>query len=159
MQIIGTRGQAVPSPSYDFSGSITTGGTAQLLLPQQTQRAYLLIENISDTNMFIEVGPPTATCTISSGAVNAVSIVNAGFNYTIAPIVTFVGGGAYPGYSGVSGGLTYPNPSGFATTNVSNTNPPTLNRQAEGHCVMTGSAGNLSISSISIDDAGAGYVS
>lgn len=37
----------------DRSGTITTGGTAQQAMAANTSRKYLLIQNISDTNMWI----------------------------------------------------------------------------------------------------------
>ena len=39
------------------------------------------------------IGTASATCTISSGVVNAVTIVNAGFGFGKAPLVRFLGGG------------------------------------------------------------------
>lgn len=144
------RGQ----PLYDASGSITTGGTAQLLLPRALSRSSLIIENISDTNMFVDFGSARATATISSGQVNAVSVANAGFGFSVAPMVVFYGG-AYtdpkmitPTYS-IAGLPGYPNPS--------NPNVADPGRPAKATCVMTGTAPNLSVSSISIDDPGAGY--
>ncbi len=40
----------------DYSGSITTGGTAQQVLPQDDGRRYLLFVNTSDTQMEIDFG-------------------------------------------------------------------------------------------------------
>lgn len=132
---------------FDKSGSITSGGTAQILMPISYQRSSLILQNISDTNMFVEFGGARASATLTSGAVSSISITNSGFNYTKAPTVIFYGGGNtgnnYNNPNFLSAGLPdYPAPSNIAT----------------GHCVMTGSAGNLSVASITIDNPGSGYI-
>ncbi len=141
------RDQVVNIELYDASGTITSGGTAQLIMPVSNRRSSFLLQNISDTNMFIEFGPARAAATLSSGTVASVAVTNAGFNYTMAPKVVFFGGGNtgnnYNNPNFLSAGLPdYPAPSNIASA----------------HCVMTGSAGNLSISSIVVDNPGSGYI-
>lgn len=93
MQLPNTRGQQQRDNLYDASGTITTGGTAQLLLPEAKSRSLLILQNISDTAMFVEFGSARATATLTSGVVTSCSITNAGFGFTIPPIIEFLGGG------------------------------------------------------------------
>ncbi len=93
MQLVGSRGQQVRDFMYDASGTVTTGGTAQLILPEQPNRTALLLQNISSGNIYIEFGGARATCSLTSGVVSSFSITNAGFGYTIPPSVIFFGGG------------------------------------------------------------------
>jgi len=84
-----------PSPSddlLDFSGTITTGGTAQVLLPQQPFRSYLLIQNISSGLLTVGIGPAVATATVTSNKVASIAVNNAGLGYTVAPKVRLLGG-------------------------------------------------------------------
>lgn len=93
MQLVGSRGQAVRDFTYDASGTITTGGTAQLILPEHAYRTHLFIQNLSSAVMLVEFGGARATATLSSNKVSSFSVTNAGFGYTIAPTVVFYGGG------------------------------------------------------------------
>ena len=143
--LVGYSGQYVTTHLYDVSGTITSGGTAQLLLPVSLMRASFSIQNISDTAMYLAIGAPPATCTLSSGTVSTVTAGNAGAGYSRPPQVVFLGGAntnraALPAYT-LSGLPDYPAPS----------------HPAQAHCVMTGAAGSQTISSIAIDDPGAGY--
>ena len=142
---VGARGQYYSDPLYDVSGTIGSGSTPQLLLPVALNRTSLIVQNISDTAMYISIGAPPATCTLSSGTVNTVTAGNVGVGYSIAPTVYFLGGtnanrASNPTYS-LAGLPDYPAPS----------------RPAQAHCVMTGAAGSMTISSIAVDDPGAGY--
>ena len=96
--------------------------------------------------MFIEIGGARASASLTSGAVSSVSVTNAGFNYTLPPLVIFLGGG-------------YQNPTQitpiYSLTGLPDWSAPS--HPAKATCVMTGSPGALSIASISIDDPGAGY--
>lgn len=147
MQLQGTRGQPNLTTSYPFGGSITTGGTPQLVLPRLYNRTYLLIQNTSGSNLTVGVGPARATATVSGGSVTSVAVTNAGVGYSVAPYVSFLGGGTASAdtdaahLGGSTGGLGWPNPA----------------RRASAHCVMIGSAPNMTISSIVMDDIGAGY--
>lgn len=142
----GLRGQDYRDRMFDASGTIASGGTAQLILPEAKMRSSLMIENSSDTDMVIEIGAGRASCTISSGVINAVSVTNAGFGYSLAPTVKFIGG-AYPGSITTSLSLSLPADPSW----------PSPQHVAKAHCVMTGSAPNMTISSIVIDDGGALY--
>jgi len=104
-----------------------------------------LLQNISDTAMYFEFGSARASATLTSGGVSACTILNAGFGFTYPPIVEFVGGGNSG--NGLNLGVGYPNQ-----------NAPS--RPAKAHCVLTSDgygAGKSKISSIVIDDPGAGY--
>lgn len=59
--LVGIRGQVYTDPLFDASGAITTGGTAQLILPMAKTRSSLILENTSDTNMLFEFGSARAT--------------------------------------------------------------------------------------------------
>lgn len=140
------KNQVTTIQLFDKSGTITSGGTAQLLIPVSYQRSSLILQNISDTNMYVEFGGARAAATLTTGSVSSIAITNSGFNYTKAPQVIFYGGGNtgnnLNNSAFLSAGLPdYPAPSNIAT----------------GHCVMTGSAGNLSVASITIDNPGSGY--
>lgn len=78
------------TPIYDFSGSIASSGTPQLIVPVVLNRSYLIIQNISSTAIYIGIGPATATCSISGGVVTSITVVNAGFGYTYPPSVVFL---------------------------------------------------------------------
>lgn len=149
MKLVGSREQNVQDFKFDASGTIGTGGTAQLVLPRRSACSMLLVQNVSSAGLMLEFGSARATCTISGGKVNAITVTNAGFGFTLPPNVIFFGGGNNLGPGNAPNSLFvgagiygYPSPS----------------RPAIAHCVMTGSAPNLSVASITIDDPGAGYV-
>jgi hypothetical protein len=131
---------------FDKSGTITTGGTAQLIMPKAYSRSSLIVQNISDTNMFIEFGGARATATLTNGSITSFSITNAGFGYTRAPKVVLYGGGNTGNNLNNSSFLGAALPDYPAPANI-----------ASATCVMTGSAGNLSVASITIDNPGSGY--
>lgn len=143
--LVGYSGQFVKTHLFDVSGTIASGGTPQLILPVGLCRASFSIQNISDTAMYLAIGAPPATCTLSSGGVSTVTVGNAGFGYSMAPTVHFYGGAndnraALPAYT-------------FPTT----PDYPAPSAIASARCVMTGSAPNMTISSIVVDNPGAGY--
>ena len=143
--IIGLQEQRVPLHLFDVSGVIASSTTPQLVLPVQLSRSSLIVQNISTHNMYITIGAPPATCTLSRGSVSTVTAGNAGQGYSIAPTVHFYGGNnanrsAYPTYA-LPTDPSYPCPSNVATA----------------HCVMTGTAPNMTISSIVVDNGGSGY--
>lgn len=143
MQLPGLK--LLRTPLFNFSSSVTTGGTAQSVVPIQSTRSYLLVENTSASNLRTGIGGATATAALTGGGVSSVSVNNAGQGYTYAPQVFFLGGLGLTGVSGsVAGGAGFEAPS----------DP----NKAAAHCVMTGSAGNLSIASVVVDNAGAGYL-
>lgn len=98
--------------------------------------------------MLIEFGPARAGLPVlSSGTVSSVPVANAGQGYSRPPKVIFYGGAfGFPG-------ATTPT---YALIGTPDMTAP--NRPAQAHCVMTGSAPNQTISSIAIDDPGAGYL-
>lgn len=40
----------------DHSGTIGAGGTAQTIIPANTSRRYLLVQNVSDAVMWVDIG-------------------------------------------------------------------------------------------------------
>lgn len=143
--IIGLQEQRVACHLYDASGVIASNTTPQLVLPVQLSRSSLIVQNISTHDMYVTVGAPPATCTLSNGAVSTVTAGNAGYGYSIAPTVHFYGGcnanrSSYP-TNALPGTPDYPSPSSVASA----------------HCVMTGTAPNMTISSIVVDSGGSGY--
>lgn len=140
MKLVGASGQFVKHPTFNLSGTITTGGTAQLILPERTRCSMLLVQNISTTVMYLEIGSARATATITNGVVTSVAVTNAGFGFTVPPVIEFLGGGdaaANPNYLGA--GL----PGYQCPTNV-----------AKAHAVL--SAGT--VGSIVVDNGGTNYV-
>lgn len=93
-QAQGYRGQG-SFPLYNFSGTITAGGTAQLLLPyNKNGRSYFYFQNTSDKLMTLGVGCGQATATVTANAVASIAVNNGGFNFTYPPIVHILGGAA-----------------------------------------------------------------
>lgn len=138
----GFRGQTNLIPSFRFDGSITSGSAPQLILPSEGPRASLSIQNTSAANMWLEFGPARAAATVSNGVVTSVAVTNAGFGYSYPPIIMFLGGGIHSNGLNLSSGY----PGQKAPNNV-----------ARAHCVMTGTAPNMSIASIVVDNGGSGY--
>jgi len=138
-RVIGFTEQQNLTPVYRADGSIAAGGTPQLILPRAAPRSSIVIQNTSASDtIYLEFGCARATATVSGGKVTAVTVTNAGFGFTYAPSVRFLGGGNL--LNGLDLGVGYPNqnaPSNYATA----------------HCVLTSGA----ISSIVIDNAGSGY--
>lgn len=153
MKLVGSGGQQTHHPFYDASGTITTGGTPQLLLPVAKSRSHLLIMNISDTDMYIEFGAARATATLTSGVITSFTVTNAGFGYTRPPNVNLLGGGnggnsSFPGV----GAPGYPAPGDAGYTSARYTDM-SGKRPGKAHAVLSGST----IGSIVIEDGGAGY--
>ena len=144
--LVGARGQYYTDHLFDVSGTIASGSAPQLVLPVAQNRSSLIIQNISTSaTMYLAIGAPPATCTLSSGSVSTVTVGNAGFGYSRPPQVFFLGGSnsnrnSSPTYT-LAGLPDWSSPS----------NP------AQAHCVMTGVAGSQTIASIAIDNPGSGY--
>ena len=156
MYLPNSRHQSDNHPAFRVDGTIAAGGTAQLILPAAISRTMLMVMNTSSNNLLLEHGPARATAAVSGGKVTAVTVVNAGFNYTLAPSIQFTGGyGPYVANSSWDGrGLIgSPSPSGLANQGDVAGNV-TYNRPAKAHAVLSGGA----ISSIVIDDPGFGYI-
>lgn len=149
MKLVSAGNQQVRHPLFDASGTIITGGTAQLLLAQSQARSLLTIQNISAGLLTVEFGSARATASLTSGAVSSCAVTNVGFNFSKAPVVRFLGGG----FAGNSSYLGLNQPNGAAPNSMSGLS----GRPAQGRAVMTGSPGNLALASITIDDGGAGY--
>lgn len=148
--LVGIRQQAFLDHQFDASGTITNASTAQLVLPSMYRRSSIILENISATNMFFEMGGARASASMSSGTVSSCSVTNAGFGYSRPPQVVF-----YGGYLQNTTALT------FSLVSTPDFPSPSLSpgfRPAQAHCIMTGSAGSQSVSSIVVDDPGAGYI-
>lgn len=144
MKLVGSGEQQLQHPFYDSSGTLpSSGGTPQVILPVQPSRSVLLVQNLSTADMYMQVGSAQATCTISGGAVNAVTVTNAGFNFSKPPLVRFFGGGTQNNTSYVGRGA----PGAIAPSNF-----------ATAHPVMTGSVPNQSVASITVDNGGSDYV-
>jgi hypothetical protein len=149
----GFRGQRTKDVLFDASGTVTAGGTSQLVLPAGISRSFLFVENLSSTlTLYYEIGAAFATATITNGAVTSLTIVNGGFGFTVAPTVQFLGGGSGGGFLRTSAGLPdYPSPG----TAIGNGNSVVLNdRPAKARAVLTGGV----ITSFVIDDPGQGYL-
>src|SRR4051812_9237914 len=114
----------------------------------------LLVQNTSQAPMWMDHGPCRARATITAGAVTSLTITNAGFGYTVPPIVELIGGAApivtstWNGY----GQIGYPNPAGF--TSATATVPAIYSRPAKVRAVLTLGV----LTSFVIDDPGAGYI-
>jgi hypothetical protein len=138
-RVIGFTEQQNLTPVYRADGSIAAGGTPQLILPRAAPRSSIIIQNTSASDtIYLEFGCARATATVSGGKVTAVTVTNAGFGFTYAPSVHFLGGGN--SLNGRDLGVGYPNqlaPSNYASA----------------HCVLSSGA----ISSIVIDNPGSGY--
>lgn len=139
MKLVSAGLQQVRHPLYDASGTITTGGTPQLVLAQSQARSFLLLGNNSAGDLLFEIGSARATSTISNGAVTGFTITNAGFGFTVPPVVRLLGGGN----AGNSSFLGLNQPNGAAPSNV-----------ATAVAVLTGGA----VSGFTITNPGSGYV-
>lgn len=150
MKLVGSGEQVVRHYMYDASGTIATGGTPQLLLPQHQSRSSFFFENTSSANLVLEFGAARATCSLSGDVISSsFTITNAGFGYTKPPVVRFLGGGQ-PSATAQYG------PPGVNTSYVGAAGPgfPSPLHPAAAHAVLTGGA----VSSIVLDDPGDDYV-
>lgn len=93
MKMVGTAGQQHADDYYDYSGTITTGGTAQLCLPQRKSCSFLMIVNNSSGPLTIEFGLQRATAVLTGTAVSSITLVNNYFGLIYPPTVTILGGG------------------------------------------------------------------
>jgi hypothetical protein len=146
MKLPGVGSQIVRAPLYDASGSITTGGTAQLVLGRSQSRSYLLLQNTSSSPLYFEFGGPRGTAVMTgtspNQSVSSVTVNNAGFNYSLPPLIQFFGGG---------------NAGNTAFTGLGQPNAWSPSNTAIATAVMTGSAPNQSVTSITVNSGGSGY--
>ena len=159
MQLPGSRGQMVRDLTFDASGTIATGGTAQLLLPEHKARSFLFIQNLDSTHdLYIEFGAARAHAVLTSGVVTSVVVDNAGFGYTYPPNVEFLGGGnsGNTAFLGVAAPL-YPAPGDPGDSPIRFTDF-TLQKVAKAHATLGVSSisGSL-VNAIVIEDGGKGY--
>jgi len=101
----GTLG--IASPSY-----IVTANTAQLVFSAKSTsspRRFLLLQNTSDTPMYVGFGTGLYAKPAASGSVNGITITSGGSGYGAAPSVTFspppAGGTTATGTAVISGGV------------------------------------------------------
>lgn len=145
MYLLNSKAQTNLDPLYDASGTITTGGTPQLVRPMVPSCSHFIIQNLSTSNvMYVEFGSARATATITSGAITSITVTNGGFGFTRPPIVRFAGGGN----EGNSRFLGLNQPGGDSPNSSL-----TAGRPAKAHAVLTTGV----VTSIVIDDPGAGY--
>lgn len=145
MKLVSATNQQKRDFLYDSSGT-TVGGTAKLVLARSMARSLLYIKNTSAGPLWVEFDGARATAALTSGAVSSCAITNAGFGYTVPPLVRFVGGG----YAGNSSYLGLGQPNGASPNSMNGL----TGRTASAHAVLTGGA----VSSIVIDDGGVGYI-
>ena len=157
MKLVGAAEQQRRDYLYRADGTITSGGTAQLVLGQSQARSHLFLQNNSSGALYVEIGTGAAHATLTSDAVSSVTVDNAGFNFTKPPLVRFFGGGNAFGNTSYTG-LAQPGAPAPNSVASSGATVQPLGAVAIAHCVMTGSAPNLSIASITVDYGGAGYV-
>lgn len=128
----------------DFSGTITTGGTAQLLIPQQNGRCVFYFENISSANLTLYIGPPPVTVALTNGVVSSVTVADNGLNWKVAPLVVLEGGiytgnrNDRPGSPNTVSGNNYAGKTATVTANALNSgalNGFTINDGGSGYLV------------------------
>ena len=142
------QNQTVRDLTFDASGTVTTGGVAQLVLPERKSTTMLLICNPSTTStLYFTFGSAVLTASLTGSGVSSVTVVNAGFGFTAGhpPVIEFLGGGRPFNTAAVATGLI-----GF--------DAPT--HPARATCVMASATPlpGLKIASVTIDDPGTGYV-
>lgn len=145
MKLVSAANQQDRHFLFDASGTVTTGGAAQLVLARSMARSFLYLKNTSNGPLWIETDGPRATATLTSGVVTSIAITNAGFNMTKPPLVRFLGGGMAPaGYNQA------PNSSYLG---LNQPNGPAPSHVAVGLAVLSGGA----VASVTITDGGAAY--
>lgn len=146
MKITNTGDQHVRHQTFHADGLIASATLPQLVLPEHSSRSLFFFQNTSSAIMWIGIGSARATCTISNGVVNAVTVTNAGFGFTRVPSVRFLGGGTL-----VQEGVI---PANSSYVGAGGPGFPSPNTRATGQAVLTGGA----VSSVSINNPGSGYV-
>lgn len=139
MKLVSSGNQQCQHPMYSADGTVTAGGTAQLVLARSMARSFLKLQNLSNGPLYFEFGSARATATLTSGAVTGLTITNAGFGFSKPPVVEMLGGGA----AGNSTYLGLGQPNG-----TSPSNPAFVT------AVLTTGA----VSSFQISNPGSGYV-
>ena len=89
----GIRSQLQLDDRIVITGTIASGGTAQLVLKQQPRRMTLEISNNHASALLTAaIGPAIGHATISNGAVTGITVDNGGLGYTLAPQIVLLGG-------------------------------------------------------------------
>jgi len=132
-------GQQQQHSYYDKSGTITTGGTAQLLLPQSKSRSHLAIANNSTGVLMVQIGIAGATAVLTGKVVTSVTVGDAGFGFLVPPQVLFLGGG---------------NSNDPASQGAAMPDWPAPTNAATGNATIA----NGTISAITLSNGGAGYL-
>ena len=153
MKLQNTQCQMERHPYYRADGTITTGGTAQLILGQSIARSSLFIQNLSNYAMYVEIGVGAGYATLTNGAVTSVTVTNVGFNFTKPPLVRFLGGG-YP----VTGVNKTHNHYNTAYVGLAQPNAAAPQNIATGVATLTSSSVSGSqINGVTITNGGANY--
>lgn len=139
MKLPGSRDQQQIDQLFDNSGTIASGGTAQLVVPQSKSRSLLFIENTSTAALLVQIGINPSVATLTNGVVSSVAVSDVGFGFLVPPTVQFLGGG---------------NSNDPATKGATAPLWPAPNNAANGHAVLA----NGTISSIVVDYGGSGYL-
>lgn len=139
------RNQLVRDLTFDASGTIATGGTAQLVLPERKSTTMLLIQNISSGNLLFEFGSARGTAVLTGSKVSSITVANAGFNFTKAPSVELLGGGR-------PGNTAEVTPAGMPGWDA-----PTHPARATAVLTSATPLAGSKIASFTIDDGGTGY--
>lgn len=154
MHLLNSLYQNGPDRSYRADGALSTT-SPKLILPQATSRSFLLFQNTGANPIRLEHGCARATATLTSGVVTGVTILNAGFGFTLPPQVQFKGGGILPtaltasAWDGRGQIDNWPTPAG---SNLLVT-PSVQFRPAKATAVLTAGV----VTSFVIGDGGAGY--
>jgi len=151
--LVGTRDQQQRDHLFVADSSIVAGNTSQLLLPERKSCSFLVVQNNSSAVLYIEIGGARATVSLTSGALNAFTVTNGGFGYTLPPKVHLLGGGN--GGNNLSPGATLPTwpapgDPGFAAPRFGSTTA----RPGKAHAILTTGV----VTSIVVEDPGSGYV-
>lgn len=149
MYRVGSKTQEGAHPLYDAS-VVIPAATKILLLPVMRSRAFLMVQNLGTHTMWVEFGSARATATLTGTAVTSCSVTNAGFGFSKAPLIEFLGGGANVNFNS-----NIPNSSFVGATSPTY---PAPQNPAAATCVMTGAVGSQTVASITVDNGGSGYV-
>lgn len=153
MYLPNTNSQAGLHRSFRGDGVIASSLLPQLVLPQALSRTMLTIVNTGASVLWMDHGCARASAVLTADKVTSCTIQNAGFGFTYAPLVSFVGGGNDVVANSAWNGKGLIGSDGPAGVNLSTT-PPTYFQPAIAHAVLTTGA----VTSIVMDFGGAGYV-
>lgn len=144
MQLHNASQQQRRDYGYRADGVTASATLPQFVLGESLSRSTFFFQNLSDTDMFIEFGSARAHANMTGGAVTSVTIDNAGFNFTLAPVIVCLGGGGQVPAVGVTQ-PGFPSPQASDGANF---------RPAQLRAVISGAK----LTSVVIDDPGVGYL-